>query len=113
MSELLTSPLVWAATWAACGTAKVVIALSRQSVLNFYDVCHSIVFGPVSLVTEILEIFVSNRSEKAAISESNEVAVDSAIEASRKLGEAIEAAAASIEAIESTKEEKEEMASVR
>lgn len=107
MSEFLTSPLAWAAAWFACGACKIAIDLVRKSLVDFFTICHSIVFGPISLATELLEIFVAKSVESANAKEANEEAVDTAIEATRKLGESIEAAAESIESLEEAEKSKQ------
>lgn len=104
MSELLTSPLFWAAAWFSCGASKLAIDFARKSQNDFYSVCHSLVFGPIALVTELLEVYATRRPETIETKEANVEAVDSAIEATRRLGEAIELAADSIESLENADE---------
>lgn len=66
MTELLHSPLFYAILWSLLGSLQVAVSYARKEPLGFFHSIQSLVFGPVALATELLQLAFSTRNESTA-----------------------------------------------
>lgn len=69
MTELIYSPVFYAILWTLAGAIQVAISYTRKESVGFFQSMQSLVFGPVSLATELLQIATSPRSANAVSKE--------------------------------------------
>lgn len=70
MNELLYSPIFYAILWSLMGAIQVAISHVRKEPLGFFQSINSLVYGPVALATELLQIAFTSRTESAASTQS-------------------------------------------
>ncbi|EDY81913.1 hypothetical protein VDG1235_1533 [Verrucomicrobiia bacterium DG1235] len=77
MLESLPSPLTAFAIWLGFGLLKTAMDIIKKTPFSFFDFTHSLAFGPIALVNEIIQSFAS---DEALESEAKEIEVEPALE---------------------------------